>query len=99
MPEPLPTRQRNALRLLLDQHEFSPQDVAQLDYRHLLKSPGVGCKGVEIVRKWLAQFQLDLHRPPSANSRPVTTGPSKRVEQAIRLLERHGYVVQQANPK
>ena len=93
MPDPLPTRQLNVLRILLEKSELTPEDVAHLNYRRLLKSPGIGNKGIEIIRRWLAQYQLDLHGQPVDDHHRHAALSNKRVQQAIRLLEKHGFAV------
>lgn len=93
MPENLPTRQRNALRILLEKNEFSPEDVANLSYRRLLKSPGIGHKGMVVIRSWLAEHQLDLADLPGERADARKYVASKRLRQAIHILESHGYEV------
>ena len=94
MPERLPTRQLNALRLLLDKHDFSADEVATLDYVKLVRAPGIGHKGIEIIHVWLTAHGRDLlnwpeHNELSAREQQAT----RKVEQAIDLLTRHGYAV------
>lgn len=93
MLDNLPTRQRNALRILLEKSDFTPEDVAGLSYRRLLKSPGIGRKGMILIRAWLAESLLDLADLPSERQTPKNHGDSKRLQNAIHILESHGYEV------
>lgn len=93
----LPTRQLNALRLLLEKSVFTPEEVAALDYRHVLKSPGVGQKGAGIIQEWLHAYGLELANQPQASPYEKEKVEPKRVLQAIRLLEKHGYEVHRAD--
>ncbi|MBS1154573.1 MAG: hypothetical protein H6R07_497 [Proteobacteria bacterium] len=93
MPDTLPTRQRNALRILLEKSNFTPEDVAGLSYRRLLKSPGIGRKGMTIIRAWLAESFLDLADLPAERQTTKNHVESKRLQNAIHILESHGYEV------
>jgi hypothetical protein len=46
----LPTRQKNALRLLLDKPVITPEEVATLDYRTIKRAPGIGKHSLSIIR-------------------------------------------------
>lgn len=93
MPDKLPTRQRNALRILLEKSDFTPEDVAGLSYRRLLKSPGIGRKGMALIRDWLAESLLDLADLPAERQPAKNQAESKRLQNAIHILESHGYEV------
>jgi len=90
MTEPLPTRQMNALRVLLNKHDFEPKEVAHIDIRILMRASGIGHKGLAIIRHWLAQYDCQLEPP---QTRKKSAEPSRKIEQAIHLLRRHGYRV------
>lgn len=90
----LTTRQINALRLLLERKEFSVEDVAQLDYYTLVKTPGIGGKSVHIIREWLAGFGLDLFNCPATYSQTLRQQRLRtRLERAEKLLRKYGYDV------
>lgn len=59
----------------------------------VLKSPGVGQKGAEIIRDWLRGYGLELANPPLTEIDEKEKAEPKRVQMAIRLLEKHGYEV------
>lgn len=92
----LPTLQRNALRKLFDRPEFTPEEVARLGHRRLLKAEGIGQKGVVAITQWLAQHGLELQadppdpRPPQ---RPATRSARLDLETALRLVRNHGYEI------
>jgi len=74
---------------MLDKSDFIPADVPPLSYRQISKAPGIGRKGMVIILAWLAEFGLALSGQPEWHaSRPVSC---KRLQQAIHMLERHGY--------
>ena len=92
----LPTLQRNALRKLFDRPEFTPEEVARLGHRRLLKAEGIGQKGVLAITQWLAQHGLELQadppepRPPQRSS---TRHARLDLETALRLVRNHGYEI------
>jgi len=91
----LTTRQVNALRLLLERKEFSVEDVAQLDYYTLVKTPGIGGKSVHIIREWLSGFGLDLYNCPANYAQTLRQQRLRiRLERAEQLLRKYGYNVQ-----
>lgn len=96
MHEMLPTRQLNALRVLLEKSDLTPEEISHLSYRRLLKSPGIGRKGVEIIRAWLAQYHLNLAELPVTDGDVNAGLLPKRVQQAIQLLEKYGFAVSKA---
>lgn len=85
----LPTLQRNALCKLFERADFTPEEVVAVGYRQLGKVNGIGPKGLEIIAAWLAAHGLVLqHGGADRAGRHI-----RRVELAIRLLERYGYEV------
>jgi len=95
MPEgSLNTRQINALRILLERREFTPEEVASLDYHVLARMPGIGGKSLNIIRGWLAAHGLDLLNSPTNYSRSLKYCRLEvRLVRAQALLEKHGYRV------
>ncbi|MBS1209407.1 MAG: hypothetical protein H6R19_1805 [Proteobacteria bacterium] len=94
MQEGLNTRQINALRLLLERREFTPEDVAALDYHLLARMPGIGGKSLNIIREWLASKGMDLLNSPEDYSKSLRSCRLEaRLERARKLLEKHGYDV------
>jgi hypothetical protein len=89
----LPTRQKNALRLLLNKPSISPEEVAALDYRVLERAPGVGMKGIAIIRAWLNRYGHDVSGVPKATVSRRDVQRSKKLAQAIDYLRWHGYEV------
>jgi predicted DNA-binding helix-hairpin-helix protein len=91
----LTTRQINALCLLLERKDFSPEDVARLDYHTLMKTPGIGGKSVYIIRAWLTEYGLDLHNSPAEFAQSLRQLRLRvRLERAEQLLRKYGYAVQ-----
>lgn len=92
-PTTLPTLQRNGIGLLLGKRDFTPAEVAKLDYQQLERAPRIGKKGISNIRSWLNQYGLDLDVPAA----PVTTQREKqknrKVAQAIDVLTRNGFVI------
>lgn len=89
----LPTRQRNALRLLLEKPSFSPQEIAALDRRVIERAPGIGRKSIELIDTWLKSHGYALQ----GTSNPVAGRRQERkrrkLQQAIDLLRVHGYEI------
>lgn len=94
-PVALPTLQRNAIGLLLNKRDFTPAEVATLDYHRLERAPRIGRKGIENIRAWLRQYGLDLTLPVVERESPKELHRIKRVSQAIDILTRNGFVVLQ----
>lgn len=92
----LPTLQRNALCKIFDRPEFKPEEVAALGYRRLQQAEGIGQKGLAEITAWLNShgFELKAVEPPAAISQPPQEKARKNIEQAVRLLRTHGYIVQ-----
>lgn len=87
----LPTMQCNALRILLGKRDFAPDEVALLSYHTLEKAPRIGSKGIENIRCWLRQFDLDIaHLPVEARG---ASRSHKRIERAIAVLTQNGFTV------
>lgn len=90
----LTTRQVNVIRLLLERRDFSPEQVAALEYQALLRTPGIGRKSVQIIRCWLQQQGRDLRNSPVSEDDPGRTQRlARRLDRAAALLRRHGYRV------
>ncbi|MFT3850230.1 MAG: hypothetical protein QM739_16635 [Propionivibrio sp.] len=89
----LPTRQRNALRHLLDHATVTPEEVARLDYRTLERAPGVGKQSIEIIRAWLRHHGHELSGRPTTPARPRVEQRKRKLERAIKYLRDHGYEV------
>jgi hypothetical protein len=89
----LPTRQMNALRLLLAKPIVSPEEVAIIDYRVLERAPGVGKKSIEIIRAWLNSQGYELSGVPKTEVNQRVIQRKRKLERAIDYLRWHGYEV------
>lgn len=89
----LPTRQKNALRLILSKPEITPQEVAGLNYRVLERAPGVGKQSIAIIRSWLNSYGYDLPELPGSATNQNRIQRKRKVERAIEYLRRQGYEV------
>jgi hypothetical protein len=89
----LPTRQRNALRLLLDKSEISPAEIAALDYRILERAPGIGRNSIAIVSSWLNSHGYELAGQPKPPPNHRLEQRKRKLERAIDYLRWHGYEV------
>ena len=89
----LPTRQKNALRHLLDQPTISPEDVARLSYRVLERAPGVGKQSIKIILSWLRHHGHELSGQASAVVNPRALQRQRKLERAISYLRELGYEV------
>ena len=89
----LPTRQRNALRLLLNKPSISPQEVAALDLRVIERAPGIGKKSLGLIDAWLRSHGYALSGYPRTQTVPRWERKQKRLNQAIELLRVYGYEV------
>lgn len=92
---PLPTRQRNALRMLLNKPDILPQEIAALDRRMLERAPGVGRKSLELIEAWLQSHGYALVNENGGAAYRRQARRQRRLEQAIDLLRQHGYEVRQ----
>lgn len=90
----LPTMQCNALRIILGKREFDPQEVAQIDYQLLSRSPRIGRKGIVYIREWLRQFGYDIANYPQPRSSEPSLRNRKQVSKAVSVLRRNGFDVQ-----
>jgi hypothetical protein len=93
----LPTFQRNVLRKYFRRANFTAADVAEIDYQRLVRFPGIGAKGIQNIRSWLHGFGLELKNVPplvagGADER-ATSAKTQRIERAIALLRKQGFVV------
>ena len=93
----LPTRQKNALRHLLDRASITPEEVARLDYKTLERAPGVGKQSIEIIRAWLRRHGHELAGQPTTPSRPRVEQRKRKLERAIKYLREHGYEVRHSD--
>ena len=89
----LPTRQRNILRNLLEKHEVSPEEVARLSYGVVRRAPGVGKQSIDIIRKWLYGYGLDLIGVPVTSVSRLEVRRKYKLDQAIDYLSKRGYEV------
>ena len=89
----LPTRPRNALRLLLNKSSFSPQEIAALDVRTLERAPGIGRKSVDLINAWLKSHGFQLSGPPRSSFSNRQIQKQRKLQQAIDLLRGNGYEV------
>ena len=89
----LPTRQKNALRLLLSKPVISPEEVAKLDYRVLERAPGVGKKSIDIIRAWLNSQGFEITGLPESTVNQRVVQRKRKLERAIDYLRWHGYEV------
>jgi len=89
----LPTRQKNALRLLLGKSTFFPEEVAALDYRVLERAPGVGKNSLAIISAWLESHGHALRGRPTTAANPREAQRQRKLERAIDYLHGHGYEV------
>lgn len=97
-PASLPTLQRNALRKIFGRAEFSPEEVAALGHRRLQQAEGIGSKGLSTIMSWLQAHGHALDQAPTPPARETPRKRCQDVEQAIRLLRRHGYTVYKPQP-
>jgi hypothetical protein len=89
----LPTRQCNALRLLLNKSSFSPWEVAALDVRTIGRAPGIGRKSLELIDSWLRSHGCQLSGLPCRQSSRRQQLRQRKLEEAIELLHICGYEV------
>lgn len=94
----LPTLQHHALCKIFDRPVFGPAEVAALGYRRLQQADGIGQKGLAEITAWLKLhgFELKPLDMPTPPCRQVARSARKNIEQAVRLLRTHGYLVQSA---
>ncbi len=89
----LSTMQRNALSQFFGRKEFTLEEVAELDYCVVSHLPKVGRKGITVIRCWLQQYGLDLKNLPDYDNSHVNQRLNQRLQNAARLLQKHGYRV------
>jgi hypothetical protein len=89
----LPTRQKHALCLLFDKPNFTPEEVAALDYRTLERAPGIGKNSLALIRAWLNSngYEMPSLPPPPPNQRDAQR--QRKLERAIDYLRWNGYEV------
>ena len=89
----LPTRQRNALRWLLNKRVFTPEEIAALDYRVIERAPRIGKNSLAIIRAWLNHYGYELRSPPPIAAKSGKAQRQRKLESAIDYLRWHGYEV------
>ena len=89
----LPTRQKNALRLLLAKPVITPDEVARLDYRAIERAPGVGKNSLAIIRAWLSGHGFELSGLPGPIPDQRRRQRQRKLERAIDYVRDHGYEV------
>jgi len=90
----LTTRELNALRVALDKRHVSVEDVATLDYAHVIRIPGLGRKSLANIRAWLAEQGRSLLNDAGLDAgSKVDNGNARTIERAIACLHEHGYTV------
>ncbi len=92
----LPTRQRNALRLLLNKPSFSPQEIAALDVRIIERAPGIGRKSLDLINAWLKSHGYALSGVPRATLGNRQILRQRKLQQAIELLRGSGYEIRRS---
>ncbi len=90
----LGTMQRNALSQYFGRKEFTPEEVAELDYCVVLHLPKIGDKGIALIRSWLRQYGLDLGNLPLQGNEYPHHRLRTRLQQAEVLLRKHGYRIE-----
>lgn len=85
--------QRNALARLFGRQDFTPEEVARLDYAQVERLPKIGKKGVAAIRAWLAGYGYDLQHLPDTEASHTRKRLQLRLAHAARLLLKHGYHV------
>jgi len=93
----LPTRQKNALRLLLGKAVISAEEVARLDSRVIERAPGIGKNSLRIIRGWLngQGYELKGRSDPVISKRLVQR--QRKLERAIDYLRENGYEVRRTD--
>ena len=89
----LSTMQRNALSQFFGRKEFTPEEVAKLDYCVVSHLPKVGRKGIDTIRTWLQQYGHDLKNLPDHDNSTADRRLHMRLQNAAKLLQKHGYRV------
>lgn len=92
-PASLSTMQRNALSQFFGRKEFTPEEVAELDYSVVAHLPKIGRKGIQTIRGWLQQHGRDLKNLPDHGHEHADQRLNQRLQNASRLLKKHGYRV------
>lgn len=93
-PNLLGTMQRNALCRLFGRKEFTPEDVARLDYSEIERLPKIGKKGIQNIRSWLQSYGYDLNNLPADQSGFTQQRLQLRLKLAARLLSKYGYRIE-----
>ena len=95
--EDLPTRQKNALRLLLGKAVITAEEVARLDCRAIERAPGIGKNSLRIIQGWLngQGYELTGQLDPVISKRLVQR--QRKLERAIDYLRENGYEVRRTD--
>ncbi|MFZ4538432.1 hypothetical protein [Propionivibrio sp.] len=93
----LPTRQKNALRLLLNKASFTPEEIAAIDFRVLMRAPGIGKNSITIIRTWLNSHGYEISTLPTTTVNQRSAQRIRKLERAIDYLRWHGYEVRRSN--
>ena len=93
----LPTRQQNALRLLLAKPVITPEEVAVLGYRRIERAPGVGKNSLKIILDWLRCHGYALAGPVPLPIKLRANQRQRKLERAIDYVRGHGYDVHRSN--
>ena len=95
--EELPTRQKNALRLLLGKAVISAEEVARLDCRVIERAPGIGKNSVRIIQSWLKGQGYELSGLPDVGNNKRHVQRQRKLERAIDYVRGHGYEVRRTD--
>ena len=93
----LPTRQRNALRLLLGKAAISAEEVARLDSRVIERAPGIGKNSLRIIRAWLNGQGYELPGSADGTISKRLVQRQRKLERAIDYLRENGYDVRRTD--
>ena len=93
----LPTRQKNALRLLLGKAAITAEEVARLDGRVIERAPGIGKSSLAIIRAWLngQGYELAGQLDSVISKRLVLR--QRKLDRAIDYLRENGYEVRRTD--
>ena len=93
----LPTRQKNALRLLLGKAAISAEEVAGLDSRVIERAPGIGKNSLRIIRAWLNGQGYELPGSADGTISKRLVQRQRKLERAIDYLRENGYDVRRTD--
>ena len=90
----LSTIQRNALCRFFGRKDFTPEEVAGLNYAQVERLSRIGRKGLDAIRAWLKTYGYDLGNPPAVDKSIIRNRLEHRLDKAAHLLTRHGYRIE-----